>query len=193
MPWGSPAASLRASSSISPMAAGPSGSTPAGRPSRVSAPRCWRNQALPDRFRSSKVRTDFSRLSRRTRNPITANSSTPSAPTTWSMASRSSRAHAPDLVAMAEKISYVIDPDNPYPNRYTGRITVTVKDGRVIEKSRPNFRGGAHLPLSDDELTQKYRDNCRYGGWDDQRIATVERAVAAVAAGGKIDISAARS
>ncbi len=103
------------------------------------------------------------------------------------------RAHAPDLVAMAEKISYVLDPDNPYPNRYTGRITVTLKDGRVIEKSRPNFRGGAHLPLSDEELTQKYRDNCRYGGWDEQRIATVEQAVARVAAGGKVDFSAARS
>jgi 2-methylcitrate dehydratase PrpD len=102
------------------------------------------------------------------------------------------RAHAPDLVAMAEKISYVVDPANPYPNRYTGQITVTLNDGRVIEKSRPNFRGGAHLPLSDDELTQKYRDNCRYGGWDAQRTATVERVIATVAAGGKVDFSAAR-
>jgi 2-methylcitrate dehydratase PrpD len=103
------------------------------------------------------------------------------------------RAHAPDLIALAEKISYVIDPDNPYPNRYTGRVSVTLKDGRVVEKSRPNFRGGAHLPLSDDELTQKYRDNCRYGGWDAQLTATVEQAVAQVAAGGKVDFSASRA
>jgi 2-methylcitrate dehydratase PrpD len=102
------------------------------------------------------------------------------------------RASAPDIAAMTDKISYAIDPDNPYPSRYTGRITVTLKGGRTIEKTRPNFRGGAHLPLSDDELTQKYRDNCRYGGWNDQRIATVEKAIAAAAAGGKVDFSAAR-
>ena len=103
-----------------------------------------------------------------------------------------SRAHAPDVTAMAEKITYAIDPENPYPNRYTGQVTVTLKDGRVIEKSRPNFRGGAFLPLSDDELLQKYRDNCRYGGWDDARTAAVEKAIAAVGVGGKVDFTAAR-
>ena len=67
------------------------------------------------------------------------------------------RAHAPDIGALADRISYAIDPDNPYPDRYTGRVTVTLKNGTVIEKSRPNFRGGAHLPLSDEELMQKYQ------------------------------------
>jgi 2-methylcitrate dehydratase PrpD len=103
------------------------------------------------------------------------------------------RAHAADLIGLAEKISYVIDPDNPYPNRYTGRVSVTLKNGKVIEKSRPNFRGGAHLPLSDEELTQKYWDNCRYGGWDERQTATLEQVVVSVAAGGKVDFSAARS
>jgi 2-methylcitrate dehydratase PrpD len=103
------------------------------------------------------------------------------------------RAHAPDIAAMADKISYVIDPDNPYPSRFTGRISATLRDGRVIAKSRPNFRGGAHLPLSDEELTQKYRDNCRYGGWEGQRTATIEHAVARVAAGGAVDFLAARN
>ena len=97
------------------------------------------------------------------------------------------RAHAADLIGLAEKISYVIDLDNPYPNRYTGRVSVTLKNGKVIEKSRPNFRGGAHLPLSDEELTQKYRDNCRYGGWDERQTATLEQVVASVAAGGKVE------
>jgi 2-methylcitrate dehydratase PrpD len=103
-----------------------------------------------------------------------------------------SRAHAPDLIAMAKKITYVVDPENPYPNRYTGKITVTLKDGTIIEKYRPNFRGGAHLPLSEEELTQKYRDNCAYGGWSEDRTRKVEDAVNTIAAGGAVDFSAAR-
>jgi 2-methylcitrate dehydratase PrpD len=103
-----------------------------------------------------------------------------------------SRAHAADVTAVAEKITYVVDPKNRYPDRYTGQITVTLNDGRVIEKTRPNFRGGAFLPISDEELLQKYRDNCRYGGWEDSRTAAVEKTVATVAAGGKVDFTAAR-
>lgn len=65
------------------------------------------------------------------------------------------RAHAPDLVAMAETISYAVAPGQSLPERYTGQITVTLKDGRVIVKFRPNFRSGAHLQLSDEEVVQK--------------------------------------
>src|SRR5919108_3970424 len=41
------------------------------------------------------------------------------------------RAADPKLRALADKISYVIDPKNPYPREYTGHVRVTLKDGSV--------------------------------------------------------------
>jgi len=103
------------------------------------------------------------------------------------------RAADPKLSAFADKISYVIDPKNPYPREYTGHIRVTLRDGSVREIRRPYFRGGAHAPIPDDELLKKYRDNCRFGGWSAERSAKVADAINALAAGGKVDLSAARA
>src|SRR3954454_21262956 len=49
----------------------------------------------------------------------------------------------PKSLALAAKVKYVIDPQNPYPSSYTGHIRTTLKDGSVIEESQPHFRGGA--------------------------------------------------
>src|SRR5450432_249773 len=38
------------------------------------------------------------------------------------------------VLALAARVKYVIDPDNPYPNNYTGHIRATLKDGSVIEE-----------------------------------------------------------
>jgi 2-methylcitrate dehydratase PrpD len=103
------------------------------------------------------------------------------------------RAADPKLRAFADKISYVIDPKNPYPREYTGHVRVTLRDGSVREIRRPHFRGGAHAPIPDDELEKKYRDNCRFGGWSDERAAEVARAIDAIAAGGRVDLSRARA
>jgi 2-methylcitrate dehydratase PrpD len=103
------------------------------------------------------------------------------------------RAADPALQAFADKISYVIDPSNPYPREYTGHVRVTLKDGSVREIRRPHFRGGAHAPIPDDELERKYRDNCRFGGWSEERAAQVAGAIDAIASGSRVDLSAARA
>jgi hypothetical protein len=46
---------------------------------------------------------------------------------------------------------------------------VTLDDGTVIEERQPHFRGGASEPLARAELEEKFRLNCRHGGWDDTR------------------------
>ena len=102
------------------------------------------------------------------------------------------RAHAADLIAMADKISYVIDPNNPYPNEYTGHVRVTLKNGTVKEVRRPYFRGGAHSPIPEAELVDKYMDNCRFGGWSDERAASLAKTVDNIAAGGAVDLREAR-
>ncbi|HEU4923016.1 MAG TPA: MmgE/PrpD family protein [Burkholderiales bacterium] len=103
------------------------------------------------------------------------------------------RAADPALQAFADRISYVIDPKNPYPRGFTGHVRVTLRDGSVREIRRPHFRGGAHAPIPDDELERKYWDNCRFGGWRDERAAQVARAIDVIAAGGRVDLSAARA
>jgi len=75
------------------------------------------------------------------------------------------RVRDPRLLALAAKIRYEVDPDNPYPNQYTGHIRVTTRDGSVLEERQPHLRGGAHEPLSRADVEDKFRHNCEYGGW----------------------------
>jgi 2-methylcitrate dehydratase PrpD len=69
--------------------------------------------------------------------------------------------------ALAAKVRYIVDPDNPYPKAFTGHIRARLKDGRTVEERQPHFRGGANEPLSRDELEDKFIRNARYGGWDE--------------------------
>ncbi|MCC7045653.1 MAG: MmgE/PrpD family protein [Alphaproteobacteria bacterium] len=70
------------------------------------------------------------------------------------------------VLALAGKVRYRIDPANPYPNNYTGHIKATMRDGSVIEERQPHLRGGAHEPLTRADIEDKFRRNCRHGGWD---------------------------
>ena len=68
------------------------------------------------------------------------------------------------LIRLAGKISYVIDPANPYPDQFTGHIRVTLGNGQVFEHRQGFFKGGAEHPLSDADLHGKFMANCRHGG-----------------------------
>lgn len=53
------------------------------------------------------------------------------------------------VLALAAKVKFVIDPDNPYPNNYnTGHIRASMKDGSVIEERPPYLHGGGQEPLT---------------------------------------------
>ena len=67
------------------------------------------------------------------------------------------------------KVRYRIDPDNPYPDNFTGHIRATLRDGSVIEERQPHMRGGAHEPLSRSDIEEKFLLNARHGGWDAAR------------------------
>jgi 2-methylcitrate dehydratase PrpD len=75
----------------------------------------------------------------------------------------------PRILALAGKVRYVVDPDNPYPRQYTGHMRVTLRDGRVIEERQSHIRGGVHEPLSRQEIEEKFMGNAAYGGWDATR------------------------
>jgi len=92
-----------------------------------------------------------------------------------------------DVLALSSKVRYVIDPDNPYPNNFTGHIRAVLNDGTVIEERQPHFRGGAHEPLSRADIEEKFMLNARHGGWDEKRAA-VAIAKLAKLFDGKIDL-----
>ena len=73
------------------------------------------------------------------------------------------------ILRLARKISYVIDPDNEYPENYTGHVRVELDDGTVIERRRPHMRGGAREPLTHADIVAKFRANVGYGGWPETR------------------------
>ena len=69
------------------------------------------------------------------------------------------------VLALAAKVKFVIDPDNPYPNNYTGHIRATLRDGSVIEERQPHLRGGAQEPLTRQDVIDKFVLNAQHGGW----------------------------
>jgi 2-methylcitrate dehydratase PrpD len=75
------------------------------------------------------------------------------------------------VLALSSKVHYVIDPENPYPNGFTGHIRAVLTDGRVVEERQPHFRGGANEPLTRADLEEKFMRNARHGGWDEARAA----------------------
>ncbi len=77
----------------------------------------------------------------------------------------------PEVLALAAKVNYVVDPKNPYPNNYTGHIRATMRDGSTIEERQPHLRGGAHEPLTSADIENKFARNARHGGWNDKRAA----------------------
>jgi 2-methylcitrate dehydratase PrpD len=98
----------------------------------------------------------------------------------------------PAVRALAAKVSYVVDPDNPYPSRFTGHVRVTLKSGAVRETSQDHFRGGRDEPMSPEALEAKFVANCKYGGWDSERTAAALAVLRGLAAAPRVDLTALR-
>jgi 2-methylcitrate dehydratase PrpD len=94
----------------------------------------------------------------------------------------------PDVLALAAKVRFVIDPNNPYPNAFTGHIRAVLNDGSVVEERQPHFRGGANEPLTRADIEEKFALNVRHGGWDDKGAASALKLLVKLY-GGKIDLT----
>lgn len=81
------------------------------------------------------------------------------------------------ILALSSKVRYVVDPNNPYPKAYTGHIRMTLKDGTVVEERQPHIRGGAHEPLTREEIEDKFRRNVEFGGWTKDRAEAFLKSV----------------
>jgi 2-methylcitrate dehydratase PrpD len=83
----------------------------------------------------------------------------------------------PAVLALAAKVRYRIDPNNPYPKNFTGHIRATLRDGAVVEERQPFMRGGAKASLTRADLQEKFLLNVRHGGWSDARATTALRLI----------------
>jgi 2-methylcitrate dehydratase PrpD len=97
----------------------------------------------------------------------------------------------PAVLAIASKVRYQIDPNNPYPDNFTGHIKVVLADGSVIEERQPHMRGGAHEPLTRSDIEEKFVLNARHGGWDDAKTRAA-LALAGKLYDGPVDLGALR-
>ena len=79
------------------------------------------------------------------------------------------KARDPEILALARRIRYEIDPANEYPRNYSGHIRVALRDGRKIVLDQPHMRGGQREPLTPPEIEAKFRANIVYGGWPADR------------------------
>ena len=95
------------------------------------------------------------------------------------------------ILGLAGKVRYRVDPENPYPARYTGHVKMTLKDGRIFEERQPHIRGGVHEPLSRADIERKFRGNAVFGGWN-TALADQFLAFAGEAFNGKMDLSSFR-
>jgi 2-methylcitrate dehydratase PrpD len=95
------------------------------------------------------------------------------------------------VLALAAKVKFVIDPDNPYPNSYSGHISATLRDGRVIEERQPHLRGGAQQPLTQRDVVDKFLLNVEHGGWSRAQAEAALKLMATLY-NGSIDLSSLR-
>jgi 2-methylcitrate dehydratase PrpD len=65
----------------------------------------------------------------------------------------------PDILGLARRVRYHVDPAFPGPGRFKGAVTVTLTSGRVLTEVEDYNRGSADNPMTDAELRAKFDEN----------------------------------
>src|SRR5262249_53588961 len=69
------------------------------------------------------------------------------------------RLDEPRRLALARRVSHVVDPDSTFPRGFPGWVRVRLRDGRLLEARTPDGRGGPARPLPAQAIVDKFRDN----------------------------------
>ena len=66
----------------------------------------------------------------------------------------------PDIRALPKKIEPIADPEISagYPKRRESRVQIELNDGRKLEYFQPYRKGDPELPLTDEELNDKFTE-----------------------------------
>ena len=65
----------------------------------------------------------------------------------------------PEILALARRVQYAVDPLFPGPAQFKGAVTVTLKDGRRFSEVEEHNRGSVENPMSRAELIAKFNEN----------------------------------
>ena len=81
----------------------------------------------------------------------------------------------PDVQAMIQKVDFGVDPEAEAAgfHKMTTIITITLTDGRVIRGSADFGRGSPAMPMSYDEVADKFRENCEFAKFSSQKANQV--------------------
>lgn len=63
------------------------------------------------------------------------------------------------VLALAAKVEYEVDPDSPFPTYYSGEVVATLNDGRELRHREHINRGAADRPISNADVERKFFDN----------------------------------
>ena len=64
-----------------------------------------------------------------------------------------------EILELARKVRYYVEPDYPGPGRFKGAVKLTLADGRTMEDVEEYNRGSAENPMTYDELRAKFDEN----------------------------------
>ena len=81
-----------------------------------------------------------------------------------------------ELLALAEKVRYELDPTIDYPRHFEGHVQVRMKDGSIFTEDQLHPRGGYEDPLPPEEIQAKFRANAQLA-LADSRIEEVIKLV----------------
>jgi 2-methylcitrate dehydratase PrpD len=65
----------------------------------------------------------------------------------------------PDILDLARRVSYYVDPAYPGPGRFKGEVRVTLKDGRTFHELEEYNRGSLENPMTCEEIRAKFDEN----------------------------------
>ena len=69
------------------------------------------------------------------------------------------RLHDPEILALARRVRYYIDPGFPGPGRFKGAVDLTLHDGRVIREVQEHNLGSPENPMSAGQIRAKFDEN----------------------------------
>jgi 2-methylcitrate dehydratase PrpD len=65
----------------------------------------------------------------------------------------------PAILALADRVTYEIDPATTFPRHYTGEVIVTTRGGRTFRHREAVNRGNGERPLSEAAIIEKFCAN----------------------------------
>lgn len=82
-----------------------------------------------------------------------------------------------DIQSISSKITYSINPKDPYPNEYVGWIDVVDSEGNTHTFKQSCLRGGKQEPMSQQELEAKFTNNLIFAGLDTIDISSAQGSI----------------